>query len=217
MIPGDVPVLPDAEEARRLAEAELAKSDYEYSTGFIHRALRQISDFLNDLFSGMHAGPVANPWLVLILIVAVVVVALVFFSRVRVSARTSEARATSAVLFADDADSAELMERALAYLRQGNCTAAFLDLYRSTIRHADERALIHDRPGLTAQEAATQVAALDGECCRQFPRQANIFDAASYGDHVVSQQQVEALLHLDSLVRQEFATMRPRQEVGEQL
>lgn len=217
MIYGEVPVLPDAEEARRLAEAELAKSDYDYSTGFIYRALQRISNFLAETFSGMHAGPITSPWLILLLIVAIVVVTLVFFSRVRVTARSPQERTPSAVLFADDADSAELMKRAQAYLRQSEYTSAFLDLYRATIRHADERALIHDRPGLTAQEAASQVADLGSQYCRQFPRQANIFDAASYGDLVVSQQQVEALLRLDSLVRQEFATMRPRHDVGERL
>ncbi|MDO5700729.1 MAG: DUF4129 domain-containing protein [Bowdeniella nasicola] len=205
-----IPVTPDADDARRLAQEELAKAIYHHEPGPIARILNAIAEVIGRLTeASLGTG---SPWLSVVLVAVIVaglVIALLLVSRVRVARRTKAEASTSAAVFVDDADSQALAERARDHARAGRYSDAFLDQFRSLIRYADERALIEDRPGFTAQEAARAVGALHPSIPLPLRAQADRFDAASYGDVHLVAQDFESLHRLDGTIRETLRSVRP--------
>ncbi|OKL54932.1 hypothetical protein BSZ39_01250 [Bowdeniella nasicola] len=216
MLVFEIPVSPDAEEARRAAREELSKAIYNHQPGVISRVMRWLSDRLAELFN---ISPTStSPWLsviVLGLLIVALLISLVFFTWIRSNRRALADRAKSATLFADNADSATLAARAAQFASAGNFTEAFREQFRFLIRFADERALIADQPGMTAQEAATALAQLDHDYATSVRSQADLFDAASYGDLFLTSQHYEALMSLINLLRPRLAAMSPLVDTGE--
>lgn len=213
----EIPVTPDAEEARRAAREELDKAIYHHEPGMVMRALRWIGEKLSQLFdvSPSSTSPMFSVAVLAIVLVALVL-SIVFFRRIRGQAAARSDRRGSARLFEDDADSSTLVSRAHNYAASGNFTEAFREQFRALIRYADERALIADRPGMTAQEAARDLGALDSEYGRSLHAQADLFDAASYGDVLLGEQAYQALIRLIDLIKPRLATLAPQVEVSDE-
>lgn len=215
MISWDVPVVPDAEEARRWAEEELSRSIYHERTSWWEELIRRIFDLFIRPFS--IEQPDMSAWsglLIMALLLVTVIGIIVFASRLRRNQKSRTAQRESAQLFTDNADSSVLYQRSERARLAGNYTEAFLQYFRAVIRSADERALIHDRPGLTAQEAAHLVGQLpQSDPIAGF---ANIFDAASYGDQDVSATQFQALRDWAVGAISHWKKLAPLVDVGEQ-
>jgi hypothetical protein len=158
-----VPVDPDAAEAQRWAEEELAKPIYSDQPGLLER----LGEWFLSLFEGIGrigvvTPPAVVPVLVVLAFVGVLVVALVLGGRVR-RRRVVESPA-SHELFEDARTSTDLTAAADAAARSGDWATAVLERFRAVIRRLDERAVLEDRAGLTAHEAASlAAAALPGE------------------------------------------------------
>jgi len=153
-----VPVDPDAAEAQRWAEDELAKPIYSDRPGLLER----LGEWLLSLFDGIGrigvvTPPAVVPVLVVLAFVGVLAAALVLGGRVRRS-RVVEPQG-SHELFEDERTSADLAAAADAAARRGEWATAVLERFRALIRRLDERAVLEDRAGLTAHEAATLAAA----------------------------------------------------------
>lgn len=195
--PSDVPVDPSAAEAREWAADELSKGVYQSQQG-ITRILDRIGQFFSDLFQGILTRD--DPWAILLLVLglsAVLILAVVGASRLR---RNTRAAGGQALVFDDARSAQQLREDARRALAAGDTARAFLDGYRAIIRSLDERAVLDDRAGMTAHEAA--VAASPA-----FPAQANglawastVFDAAYYGRRAVNTSEVERLFSLDAAI-----------------
>lgn len=184
-VPGrDVPVTPDADEARRWAEEELAKRIYHDQESFLDRLIRDVIEFvLNFLGNAGDALSNTPPAVTIGIIVAVlavlVVVGLLVGGRIQL-ARARRAR-RDVELEADDRSAAELTRAADEAAAAGDLRAAVLQRFRALIRDLDERGLLEDRPGLTAREAARLAAATLPHLADDFASASDLFCDVRYG------------------------------------
>ncbi|WP_205739835.1 DUF4129 domain-containing protein [Georgenia sp. SYP-B2076] len=205
-----VPVDPDAAEARRWAERELSKAVYDTSPSLLDR----IADWLGSLLDGLGrlggATPSALvPVILVVLFVGVVALALALGGRAR-RRRAADLVAGSSALFEDYRTSAELAATADAAARRGDFALAVLERFRSIIRGLDERAILDDRPGLTAHEATTLAAERLPDVTAGLIWAGDLFDGVRYGRTTPGQPDDEALRRLAT----EVAHARPARPVG---
>lgn len=195
----EIPVDPDAETARRWLTEELSDRAYRETEGLIPRILRWIS----ELFSGSGTVDLGLGWWTLIgaaAVAVVVAVALVVAGPVRRSRRT---RTPEAVLGDSLRSAQDWRESAARAARQGDHAAAVLDSFRALVRSLEERALLDERPGRTAAEAAH-------EAEPRFPAHApalhdagRVFDEVCYGDRPGSLGDYERMAALDATLAHE--------------
>ncbi|MBE6480923.1 MAG: DUF4129 domain-containing protein [Actinomyces ruminicola] len=176
--PRDVPATPDADQARRAAEEELAKPVYHQAAGLWERIWQWLVEHLDP----RAAVPGAPAWLsvliVVVLALALLTALVVLFARVTWARRVTR---TGTALFEDDRDAAALTRAADAAAGQGDWTTAVVERFRAIVRMLDERGVIEDYPGMTAHEAALLAARPLGELAAQMDEAARLFDAVRYG------------------------------------
>lgn len=174
------PYAPDGDEARALAQGELARPEYEAAkpNAFDRWALevqRVIERLLNPEVgeTGSRIGLIV----LILVIVAVIVIAIVLWGRPRLAARRGQH--TGELLGApDDRTAARLRSDADRAAAVGDFATAVVLRYRALARGLVERDLIAPAPGATAQTIAREGAAL-------FPaEQGGLQDAASTFDGV---------------------------------
>lgn len=190
--PVDVPATPDADEAREAAEHELAQEIYQDRGGFWEHLLR----WLDERLDPTQVVPGAPPWLsVLVVVLAAAVLIGVLLLLLRRATLARRARPSGRALFEGDERSARDLERdADAAATRQDWALAVVDRFRAVIRSLDERGLIEDYPGMTAQEAGALAcrALLDVEGLHAALQQAaGLFDAVRYGRVVSTGQQDE--------------------------
>lgn len=198
--PHEVPLTPDAEEARRWAERELADPIYDDSPSLVERLADWLTDVLESLTSlGGVAPPSLAPVVVVLAVAAVVVLAVLLGGRVR-RRRAAVAR-VSAPLFEDARTSAALHASADAAAARGDFATAVLDRYRAIVRWLDERGLLDERPGLTAHEAAELAAAALPAHAERLRWAGELFDAVAYGHAAATAEQDAASRALADALR----------------
>lgn len=176
----DTPLDPDAPEARRWLEDELAKPEYRNAEpNAFDLAMQAIRDWIVSLFEG--ATGIPGPLLTLLgvlVVVVLVVVGLLVFGLPRLRRR----RRAAAPLFDDDdrRDLATLRRAAEAAASAGDWALAIEERFRALVRGTVERDLIRVHPGTTARGIAEAAA-------RPFPGDAGAlrtaaadFDAVRY-------------------------------------
>ncbi|TRW44137.1 DUF4129 domain-containing protein [Georgenia yuyongxinii] len=191
-----VPVDPDAAEARRLAEEELAKAIYDHSPSLIDRLLtwlQQLYEALTRLGGQTPSGVV--PLLLVLAFAAVVALGLLLGGRAR-RRRLARTAGASAGLFEDVRTSTDLTREADAAARRGDHSLAVLERFRAIIRSLDERALLDDRPGLTAHEATALATAALPDLSAELDRAGRLFDDVRYGHAVADAGDDQAMRHL---------------------
>lgn len=195
----DVPVVPDADEARRWAVAELANPIYHRRPSLLQTVWNWVLERLAEAqsaLSGLSAGGVAL--VVAALVALVVVIALIITGPVRTARR---GRRPSGEVFVDDErTAAELRASADAFAAQGRWNEAVLDRYRAVVRSLEERALLDPRPGRTAHEAAIEAAGLLPTCAGDLDRASRIFDDVCYGHIAARPDDDDAMREVDTLV-----------------
>lgn len=175
----DVPVTPDADEARRWAEEELSRGIYAERTNPIGEAISWLLDRLNDLLNAGSAGP---DWVLPLAVVAATAIAVTVALVVGGPVRRRRSAAGADALFDDDErTAAEYLAAADDAAARGAFAAAVLDRFRGIIRSLTERALLEDRPGLTADEAAEAAARRLPDASADLAAAAGLFDAVRYG------------------------------------
>ncbi len=177
-VPGDVPATPDADQARRAAEEELAKPAYHHAASVWQRIWQWLSQHLDP----RDAVPGAPAWLSTLLVV--MLVAALLMALVALITRVTWARRATrpdAPLFEDDRDAAALTRAADAAAVRGDWATAVVERFRAVVRSLDERGAIEDYPGMTAHEAARLAARPLGELAAQMNQAAGLFDAVRYG------------------------------------
>ncbi|MDQ4215412.1 DUF4129 domain-containing protein [Microbacterium sp. ASV81] len=168
-----IPLIPDGDSARRLAEQELAKAEYRAAEPtLIDEWARAIVDFLRNLFTPQHAVDL-GPWaaiVIAIVLAAVLLAVLVIWGR----PRRSRARSAASVLLGavDDRTAAQLRVEAARAAREEDWAGAIVLRYRAIARALMERDLIAPAPGATAQTIAREAAA-------PFPAEAEALHAAA--------------------------------------
>ncbi|MCL3778651.1 MULTISPECIES: hypothetical protein [unclassified Actinomyces] len=204
---GGAPATPDAEEARGAAERELTRPVYQERQSLWAR----LWEWLQEHIDPSRVVPGAPAWLsVLIVVVAVVVLLAVLLLLLRRVTLGRRAHTTSRLLFeGDDRDSRALTRDADAAAARQDWATAVVDRFRAIIRSLDERALVEDYPGMTAQEAGVlaSMALLDVQGLHASLHQAAVlFDAVRYGRVVSTGQQDEWM----RLLAERVASAEPR-------
>ena len=203
-----VPVTPDAEEARRAAEEELSKPAY--------RERRSLWEALWDwLASHLDPGavlpglPAWAGWvIVLSVLAALVAVMVLMLGRLRMVRR---ARSLGAGLFdSDHRDARTLVQAADSAAAEGLWATAVIERFRAIIRSLDERGLVEDYPGMTAQEAAARAGSALGAVEDELDHAATLFDSVRYGEINPSREQDEWMRALAHKV----AALRPHSAAG---
>lgn len=200
---GGVPVDPDRETAHRWLLEELTRPEYSQSPSLLERLLT----WFGGLFDGLPAFDGGRPPLAILLVLVVVVVALVAWrvtGPVRVARRP---RRSVTVLDDDSRTSTELRAAADAAAARGDWAAAVLDRFRAVVRGLEERVVLDERPGRTAQEAASAAAARLPSVAGSLHDGARRFDDVCYGTLPAGPQDDAAMRELDAQV----AAQRPLQ------
>jgi hypothetical protein len=174
----DVPVVPDAETARRWATEELTDPVYHDGPSLLDRFLEWLASLFDGAPDSLPLPPAAVVATVVVLLLLVLAVAFRVAGPVRVTRRAP----ASVVVLGDDVRTAdELRAAADAAAARGEWTAAVLDRFRAVVRSLEERALLTDSPGRTADEAAEAAAARLPSLAGELRRAARLFDDVCYG------------------------------------
>ncbi|NNU27870.1 DUF4129 domain-containing protein [Isoptericola sediminis] len=190
----EVPVDPDRETARRWLVEELSRPEYAQDQSWLMRLL----EWFLGLFDGVGAVD-ADPLVLAAVIVALaaVVVGVAWWvagpARLR---RRSAAR--SVVVHEDDTRTAAEMRRAAddAAARKDWDTAV-LERFRAVVRVLEERAVLDERAGRTAQEAARDAGDRVPELADPLGAAARLFDAVCYGHRPAGRADDDRLRTLD--------------------
>ncbi|HEY0216470.1 MAG TPA: DUF4129 domain-containing protein [Cellulomonas sp.] len=194
----EVPVVPDADQARSWLQRELAEPVYHQRPSLLQRFLT----WLGDLFDGMQGLPISGTTALLVVVGVLVVVTLVAFWIAGPVRRSRRARgAAGGVLDGDDGRSAaELRAAADAAATRGDWSGAVADRFRAVVRSLEERAVLDERPGVTAHEAVEAAGARLPEVVGDLRRAGRLFDDVVYGDVVAQERDDVVLREVDTHV-----------------
>ncbi|MET0433597.1 MAG: DUF4129 domain-containing protein, partial [Cellulomonas sp.] len=202
-----VPVVPDAEQARRWLEQELADPVYHQQPSLLQRFL----DWLGRLFDGADGLPIGNVGTLLAILAGLAVLVTVAFlvtGPVRRSRRVAGARG---VLDADDRrTAAELRSAADAAAARGDWAGAVADRFRAVVRSLEERAVLEEQPGRTAHEAVEAAGLRLPAHAVDLRAAGRLFDDVVYGERTPRAEDDAALRELDARV----AATRPTLPAG---
>ena len=197
----DVPVDPDAEQARRWIIDELSKPEYEAAkpTWFD----RLSSAFLEWLFSLDVESAEGPPGLFIVVIVAIIIGALVaaffIFGPPALNRRSN----LNGPLFGhDDERSANAMRLAAAEAAgRGEWALATEEVFRAIARGLAERTILTITPGTTAHGFASRAATAFPRHADELARSAQTFDQVRYLGQDGSREAYEQVAELESRLR----------------
>lgn len=205
----DVPVDPDAPEAREWLREELAKAPYQAARPtWFDRLSQGFLDWLGSLTVGEGGG--LQGWIPLVLTVlavAAVVVAFLIFGIPRLNRRR---QAAVAVLGENDRRSAEEMRRAArraAAVQDWNL--AVQEMYRAIARGLEERTVLRPSPGTTAHDLAVRAGAAFPHETNRLADAARAFDAVRYLGRDVGEAEFVAVAELERDLRTAPARGQP--------
>lgn len=205
--PFEVPVDPDAPEARRWLEEELTKAPYQAARPtWFDRLSQSILDWFNSLFSGGVAGPEGwLPVLLTVLAIAAIVAAFWIFGLPRLNRRQRQQR----TLFGTDdrRTAADLRKSAQSAAAAGNWNLAVTEMYRSLARGLEERTVLRPLPGSTAHELAARAAVAFPAAGGRLAASADTFDAVRYLGRDAGPDDFRAVAELERDLRSESASL----------
>ena len=193
------PVTPDGPTAQRWAVDELSRPEYQRHESLLVRFLH----WLGQLFDGAPTLGMPPGWAAVVVVaavLAVVAVALLVAGPVR---RTRRVRAVRPVF--DDAprSAARLRELADDAAARQAWDEAVVERFRALVRGLEERVVLAEVPGRTADEAARDASAAfdDGDLTGRLAAAARTFDDVRYGGRHAGPGDHDALRALDDGLR----------------
>jgi hypothetical protein len=174
-----VPVDVGRDEARDAARKELAKPVYQdQRPGPVQRLFTWLAGKLIGLLQ--HAAGLAPGGILGVAVLVVLVLLVVIAIRLRLgplrTVHVGEPLFTGRPLSA-----AEHRAAAEAHAAAGRWAEAVRERMRALVRGLEERALVDERPGRTADEAAAEAGAALPECAADLRAAAHVFDDVWYG------------------------------------
>ncbi len=189
----DVPVDPDAPTARQWVLQELTNPEYDSRPSLLERLI----EWLNTHSLSGVGGP-GTGWLSLVIVVAVialVVVALLLVGPIRLRSR---AKGSARLQDLDDHRKAkELRASAEAAAAVGDWSTAVVERFRAVVRGLEERTIIDERPGRTADEAAATAGKQLPDLATGLRSGAFVFDGVSYGTEQAGAHDYAKMRELD--------------------
>jgi hypothetical protein len=197
-VAAQVPVQPDADQGRAWARAELAGPEYEHPS-LIRRVLEWLLARLQDLPLPHGTGTAITGTL----LIAALVVLLAWALR-RAGGPFARRRVAGEDVFDDAARSAAWhRSTADAAAAAGDLRTAVLERFRAVVRELEERAVLAERPGRTADEAAQTAADRLPGLGERLIAAARVFDDVRYGDRPATAAMDDTLRELDAALRAE--------------
>ncbi|WP_460461174.1 DUF4129 domain-containing protein, partial [Angustibacter peucedani] len=190
------PLDPSREVAREWARAELSDPVYANAQpGLVQRAAQWVLDHLSRLELPARAFADPRTGLVLLALVVLVVGAVVLLrtGRLRGPGRSPHDAAVFDDVVRTAAEHRHLADQAAA---QGRWDDAVRERFRAVVRSLEERVVLDERPGRTADEAATDAGPALPALADRLLDGARLFDDVSYGDRpalAVHDEQLRAL------------------------
>lgn len=195
---GEVPVEPDADEARDWVLRELADPSYQAARPTLFDQLAQaFSEWLRSLTVPATPGGAPLGLLVLAAVVAVVlIVAFLVYGAPRLNRRS----AVAGELFGqdDDRDAAAIRKAAAAAAAAGDWPRAIAEQFRAVARGLAERTVVTVSPGTTAHDFAGRAAVAFPDADRELRDAARAFDGVRYLDAPGSREEWQAVAALDA-------------------
>lgn len=192
----DVPVEPDADEARRMLLDELSKPQYAAAEPtWFDLLARSVWDWITSLRIGGGAVEFGFLSLLFVVIAIVVIGAFLLFGVPRLRRRSS----VTGPLFGVDEHrtSDQLRAAARAAAKTGDWSTAIEEQFRAVARALQERTILTPAPGTTAQAFARQATTAFPEHATALRSAATAFDDVRYLDHPGAQEQFDQLTELD--------------------
>ncbi|WP_216214339.1 DUF4129 domain-containing protein [Amycolatopsis aidingensis] len=195
-----VPVDIGRDEAREAARAELADPAYaaaqpgplEEAFRWLGRQVTGLFQALSDIAPGGIAGLVVLALLILVLVIAI---------RLRVGPIRRGARAPGPVFAAGPRPAAEYRAAAERAFAAGRLDEAVRARFRALVRGFEERGVLDERSGRTADEAASAAGARLPELAEQLRAAAVGFDDVHYGGRSATEQAYRTLTALEERAR----------------
>lgn len=200
----DIPVDPDADQARQWVLDELSKPPYEAARPtWFDRLSQAFGEWLSSLqvpdgsgFSGL------VPLVIVLAVVALLVVAFLVFGRPRLN-RRSQVK-TGALFGADDTRSAaELRASAARAAEQGDFSTAIEEGFRALARQLAERTIVTTNPGTTAHDFAQRAGASFPPHRNALSSCARLFDGVRYLDEPGTRDGYDQVTSLDRRLQAE--------------
>lgn len=193
------PLVPDADEARALAEAELAKATYDNSPTLWDAIVGWFRDVLDLIFRSIGDGGTSTILAITLGVVAVIVIVLLL--RIRNTRSVRQRFGASPIFSHDDARSPERIRAdAKVAADRGEWGAATIERFRAMIRAMVQRTIILEDQGLTAQEAVRIMQQAFPESASELTMASQIFDDLFYGHRPGDQDTYVAMVELDATI-----------------
>ncbi|MEU2057749.1 DUF4129 domain-containing protein [Streptomyces bungoensis] len=193
---GEPPVTTPRDPAREAARRELSKRMYhENDPGLIQRALDAFWDWVGRLLDrAASATPGGTLGLVVVVLFVLVVLAALWW---RLGTPRRGPVSTAALFENRPRSAAEHRAASEAHAAQGHWNQAVQERMRAIVRSLEERALLDDRPGRTADESAAEAGrTLPGHRDR-LRSAAREFDDVTYGGRSADEPSYQRIAELD--------------------
>jgi hypothetical protein len=195
-----VPVDLGRDEAAQLARDELAKQVYrDAGPGLVERLVRWLLEQAGRLLdgaAGVSPGGYAGLVVVLLLVAAAVVAV-----RLKVGPLSRRATREEALFVGRTRTAAQHRAAADAHAATGAWAEAVRERLRAVVRSLEERAVLDERPGRTADEAAAEAGRALPDCAAGLRAAAVLFDEVWYGGRPAGPASYAALRDLDAQVQ----------------
>jgi hypothetical protein len=188
------------ENAREAAQRELSKEIYHrYDDPWPVRVFDWITHWIDGLFDRVTAhAPGGGPGALVLL---AVIVALLVFARWQLGPIRRETRARQALLDERSTTAAQHRDAATAAAAAGRWHDAVVARMRALARDLEERGILDERPGRTADELAREVPAVLPDVAQQVRAATWTFDEVVYGDRPATAQSYATVAEADEAVR----------------
>jgi len=201
VLPVDVPVDPDVEQAKDWLIQELSGPQYQAARPTLFDLIAQAFwDWLSSLQIGTVQGPPAfGLGIILVLVVGAIVVAFLVFGVPKLNRRSS---VTGALFGEDDErDSAAMRRDAEAAAARSDWSTAIAEMFRAVARGLAERGVLSTTPGTTASGFASRATEALPTLGDGFAASARAFDDVRYLGRDGTREQYEQVSSLEADVR----------------
>jgi hypothetical protein len=198
----DVPVEVGRDDARRAAATELTDPAYRAAEpSLLTKVLRWVGERIASVLDSISSTVPGGIFGLLLLIIVVTVLVVVI--RLKAGKIGRSARREYQV-FEGRARSAEEHRRAAeAAAARGDFDEAVRERFRAVVRALEQRALLDERSGRTADEAAADAGKLLPGCATELREGAAAFDDVHYGGRRATAEGYHRLVELDGLCQAE--------------
>lgn len=194
------PLQPGRDEAARAAQDELAKGIYQAAQpSLLDRVIAWLQDKYSEFSNQVARSVPGGIWGLILLVLLVILVVVLIRWRVGGLARSATQRPE---VFGGSAQtSAQYRAAADRAAAAGRFDEAVLERFRAVVRQLEERVIIDERAGRTADEAARDGGRMLPDCAQRLAVGADTFDDIAYGLLPARTEDDQAMRALDEAVR----------------